>query len=194
MARPSQNLDQKLIELGKNKIITEGISNLSIRQICLDAKINLGMFYYYFKSKENFIKALFKRLSEEMATAWIAATEELSSSEERLKKVLFFTCKMSREKHGVAETILKDINIFDKMFREIAKEMHDSWVKFFSELVDECKNDGYLDKSIGTIELIAIITGSVHNYAKVCENEGYDDEQYYHNIEKMIDFVIAKLK
>jgi AcrR family transcriptional regulator len=194
MARPSQNLDRKLIDLGKEKIVSQGISNLSIRQICLDAKINLGMFYYYFKSKENFIKALFKSLNDDLTAEWTATASGLSTSGERLKKILFITSKMIREKHGAIETILKDTNVFDKMFVEIGKDIQDSWAKFFCELVDDCKRDGYLDKNVGTIEMMSIVTGAVHNYAKVCVSYEYDDEKYYKSIQKMIDFMIEKLK
>ncbi|MDR2425933.1 MAG: TetR/AcrR family transcriptional regulator [Endomicrobium sp.] len=195
MVRPSQNLNKKLIELGKEKIISYGIANLSIRQICLDGKINLGMFYYYFKSKENFIKAILRSLNNDLAAIWIVQSEKLSSSVEKLKKVLLINVKMIREKHGMIETLIKDTNIFDKFYVEIGKEMYSSWIKFYSNLINECKNDGYLDKNIDTDILIAIITGAVHSYAKKYNFCDYDDEKtYYADIEKMIDFIMEKFK
>ena len=194
MARPSQNLDQKLIELGKEKVVTQGISNLSIRQICLDAGINLGMFYYHFKSKENYIKALFNSLSRDLASGWLVEAAKLPASEQKLKRVLVLSAKMIREHRGTIETIIKDVNIFDKMYVDIIKELHDTWIKFYSDLIDECKNDGYLDRNIETSEFIAIFTGSVHGYAKMCEISGYDNEKYYSKIEKMIDFLMQKFK
>lgn len=194
MARPSQNLDQKLIELGKEKVVTQGISNLSIRQICLDAKINLGMFYYYFKTKENFIKALFKSLSDDLTATWLAEAEKLSTSGQKLKKVLLMNAQMMKENRGMIETIMKDTNIFDKMYIEIGREFYAQWLKFYHDLINDCKNDGYLDKTIETDVLTSAINGAVHNYAKHCEFYQYSDEEYYERIKKMIDFIIEKFK
>lgn len=194
MARPSQNLDQKLIELGKEKVVTQGISNLSIRQICLDAKINLGMFYYYFKTKENFIKALFKSLSADLTANWIDEAKKLSTPEQKLKKVLLMNAQMMKEHRGMIETIMKDTNIFDKMYVEIGREFYSQWLKFYNDLIDDCKAGGYLDKNIDTEMLISIINGAVHNYAKHCEFYQYSDEDYYVRVKKMIDFVIEKFR
>jgi AcrR family transcriptional regulator len=194
MARPSQNLDQKLLELGKEKIVTQGIANLSVRQICLDAGINLGMFYYYFKTKENYIKAIFKSLSDDMTESWTAETQKLSTSEQKLKKALFMNAKMMKEHRGMIEIIIKDTNIFDKMYIEIGRGLYDRLMKFYTELMDECKNDGYLDKNIDTDILISSIAGSVHNYAKHCEFNDYSEEEYYNRITNMIDFIIGKFK
>ncbi|MCL1972853.1 MAG: TetR/AcrR family transcriptional regulator [Endomicrobia bacterium] len=194
MSRPSQNLDQKLIELGKEKIVISGVSNLSVRQICLAAGINLGMFYYYFKTKENYIKELFKSLNHDLTAGWLIEAAKLSTSEQKLKKMLMLHAKMMREQRGMIETIIKDINIFDKMYVEIGKELHDARMKIYSDLINECKNDGYLDKNIETEEFIAIFTGSVHTYARICEAYEYDNERYYLSIEKMVDFLMQKFR
>ncbi|MDR1194843.1 MAG: TetR/AcrR family transcriptional regulator [Endomicrobium sp.] len=194
MVRPSQNLDRKLIEFGKEEIIARGIANLSIRQICLDSKINLGMFYYYFKSKENFIKALIKSLNDDLTAIFLAEAGKFSNSFERLKRIVFINVKMMKENHGLIENLIKDTNIFDTFYHEIMEDIFSSWMKFYSALVNECKNDGYLNKDTDTDIMIAIITGSTHNYAKSCEFNGYSDEVYYEKLQKMIDFMMEKLK
>jgi Transcriptional regulator len=194
MARPSQNLDKKMIELGKEKLVTQGLSNLSVRQICLDAGINLGMFYYYFKSKENYIKSLFKSLNDDLKASWLIELEKLSTSVEKLKKVLFLNAKMFKDHRGMIETIMKDTDIFDKMYRDIGKELHDAWLKFYGDLINECKNDGYLSKDVENDKLISILTGSVHAHAKICENNGYDTDKYYASIKDVIDLIVRKFK
>ena len=194
MARPSQNIDKKLIKLGKKKLMEHGISNISIRSICMESGINLGMFHYYFKSKENFIKELFRSLSEELVASLLAEAAKLSTSEEKLKKILYMSARMMKEKRGLVETIMKDTNIFDKIYREIGKDFHDKWFNVYSVLIEECKKDGYIDKNIETDMIIPVLTGAVHFYAHNCEYSEYGDEKYYENVYKMIDFVIEKIK
>ena len=194
MARPSQNLDRKMIELGKEKTVTMGLSNLSVRQICLDAGINLGMFYYYFKSKENYIRAIFSSLNEDMKNNCIKQAEKSSNSKERLKKILLLNAKMAKESKGMIETIIKGTDIFDKLYVEIGKEFHESWMKFYISLVDACKNDGYFNKETGSEELVAIFLGTLHHYSKICEHHIMDSEQHYKKIEDMMDFLMEKFK
>jgi AcrR family transcriptional regulator len=194
MARPSQNLDKKLVELGKEKVVTHGISNLSIRQICLDAKINLGMFYYYFKSKENFIKAIFKSITGDLASDWIAEASKLSTSEQKMKKILFMNAQMLKEHHGIIETIMKDTNVFDKMYIDIGRDFYAHWHEFHINIIDECKKDGYLDSSIDSDIMLSAIHGAVHHYAKQCLLYGHSEERYHAHMQNMIDFIIEKFK
>lgn len=194
MSRPSRNLDKKLIELGKKRIVSEGIANLSIRQICLSADINLGMFYYYFKSKENFIKALFKSMNDDLAADFVAGSEKLATSRQKLKKVLFITAEMMRERRGIIETMIKDVNIFDELYTEIRREIYAKWLKFYGDLVNECKKDGYLDKDADTDILISALSGALHSYARCCEFYRHGQDEYYKRVEKMIDFIMEKFK
>ena len=69
MARPSQSIDQLLLDAGLALLPLTGCAGLSVRRLTEHAKVNLGMFHYHFKTKENFIKAVLQRTYEEMFTA-----------------------------------------------------------------------------------------------------------------------------
>ena len=69
MARPSQSIDQLLLDAGLALLRLTGCAGLSVRRLTGHAGVNLGMFHYHFKNKENFIKAVLQRTYEEMFTA-----------------------------------------------------------------------------------------------------------------------------
>lgn len=66
MARPSQNIDQRLLEAGMELLPLTGCRGLSARKLTEHAGVNLGMFHYHFRSKDNFIRILLQRLYERM--------------------------------------------------------------------------------------------------------------------------------
>ena len=193
MSRPSQNIDKKLIEIGKKKMIEQGISNISIRSICIESGVNLGMFHYYFKSKENFIKVLFNSMVQDLQNYWSKESEGLLSSKERLERIIFVSAKLFREKKGIFETMMKGFDFTDKFFIQLVRETHKIIYAFCHALTDNCKNDGYLDKNIDNHKLISILFGATMNYAKylaeMCDSEQYDEE-----ITQMIKLLMQKFK
>ena len=69
MNRPSQRIDLQLIESGMALLPDTGCAGLSVRKLVEHANVNLGMFHYHFKNKDNFIRAVLQRIYEEMFAA-----------------------------------------------------------------------------------------------------------------------------
>lgn len=66
MSRPSQQIDERLIASGMALLPETGCAALSVRKLAEHAGVNLGMFHYHFKNKDNFIRAVLQRLYEAM--------------------------------------------------------------------------------------------------------------------------------
>lgn len=66
MSRPSQNIDDLLIASGIALLPDTGCAGLSVRKLVEHAGVNLGMFHYHFKNKDNFIRVVLQRLYEGM--------------------------------------------------------------------------------------------------------------------------------
>ena len=66
MSRPSQQIDELLIASGMVLLPETGCAGLSVRKLAEHAGVNLGMFHYHFKNKDNFIRAVLQRLYEAM--------------------------------------------------------------------------------------------------------------------------------
>jgi len=69
MARPSQSIDQLLPDAGLALWPLTGCAGLSARRLTEHAGVNLGMFHYHFKTRENFTNAVLQRTYKEMFTA-----------------------------------------------------------------------------------------------------------------------------
>lgn len=88
MARPSQNLDRKLLQAGRRHLAQRGSSRFSVRELCTDAGVNLGMFHYHFRTKAAFIGGLLEEIYGPMFARLNLAAATGEDPVERLCSVL----------------------------------------------------------------------------------------------------------
>lgn len=69
MGRSSSNTDEKLIRAGVYLARKKGLKNFTVREVCARSSVNLGMFHYYFKTRETFDAAVLNSLYGEMMSA-----------------------------------------------------------------------------------------------------------------------------
>lgn len=88
MARPSNNIDQRLLDSGLALLPSVGCRGLSARRLAEHAGVNPGMFHYHFRSKDNFIRTLLGRLYEQMFAVLIIKPAETRSPIQNLRGAL----------------------------------------------------------------------------------------------------------
>lgn len=69
MGRSSSNTDEKLIRAGMCLARKKGLKNFTVRELCARCGVNLGMFHYYFKTRETFDAAVLNSLYGELMSA-----------------------------------------------------------------------------------------------------------------------------
>ncbi|WP_420474388.1 TetR/AcrR family transcriptional regulator [Noviherbaspirillum sp. ST9] len=88
MARPSQNIDQRLLQAGMELLPQTGCRGLSARRLTEHAGVNLGMFHYHFRSKDNFIRTLLQQTYEQMFQDLVLQSHEGVSPVDNLRKAV----------------------------------------------------------------------------------------------------------
>jgi AcrR family transcriptional regulator len=56
----------RLIKIGIELTRQKGLESFNVRELCLKAKVNLGMFHYYFKNKNKFNEIILKSVYSEL--------------------------------------------------------------------------------------------------------------------------------
>ena len=80
--------EQSIIESAKILFIKNGYRGTSMREIAIDAKVNLAMLNYYFRSKDNLFELIFREAFEMMSCNVISALS--STDDNTLEKVAKF--------------------------------------------------------------------------------------------------------
>ncbi|MDR3049001.1 MAG: TetR/AcrR family transcriptional regulator [Elusimicrobiota bacterium] len=195
MTRPSKHIDKKLIEAGKACLFKKGIRGINVRAICVKHRINLGMFFYYFRSKKNFIREIFISFVEDTTKQVSDELANISSPIEKMRRVALFTIKLHREKHENFESIIRGLDFKDRSLIKLRKTMIDKWRAFFKTIADGCRQGGYISDELDTEQALSIYLGGIHTYSKfIDEFFQYSDEEYYEKINKMSDILESKIK
>ncbi len=109
----------------------KGAASLSIREVAKKSGVNLGMFNYYFKDKNEFIKSIL----EDTYSPFIA---ELTKHQTHgLEEVLFSMAKFSRNHHQTILSLLGDALAGE---RNVVRFLQKNFTIHFAILFDELTN------------------------------------------------------
>jgi len=107
MPRPSRNVDALLLKAGRELYPETGAAGLSVRKVVDRAGVNLGMFHYHFRTKEEFVRQLLQAIYDEMF-----ASLELAASagppREALRAALNVLGRFGRDKGGLLRRLIGD--------------------------------------------------------------------------------------
>lgn len=157
MTRPSANQDQKMLNAGFRLLAKDGVNGLTVRNVCKEARVNLGMFNYYFKTKEKFIETLYLELQRKVEEFVDVDSVCNQSSIERLKHTLYKLAMYSNENRQLTTIMLFDGLVQFKKYQKYVENGVVPKFDFLVPLIRECKKDGYLKPDLPTIEIFALL-------------------------------------
>jgi len=109
MARPSQRIDRALLASGRALFPRAGCAALSVRAVVEHAGVNLGMFHYHFRTKDNFLRTLLQETYEEMYAALAGAVALQGRAIDRLRDALLALAAFAREKRELLGRLWMDV-------------------------------------------------------------------------------------
>jgi AcrR family transcriptional regulator len=95
MARPASDISPRIVNAARERFLQDGVDGAALRQIARDAGTNIGMVYYYFKTKDD----LFLAVVEDVYKVILADVTQVMSAaapeEERLRQLYQRLARMS---------------------------------------------------------------------------------------------------
>ncbi|SFM00128.1 TetR/AcrR family transcriptional regulator [Pelosinus propionicus] len=147
-SRAKQALETKnrIYECGVNLIGKHGFDQITVEQIASEAGVSVGTYYYYFESKFELFKEMFKRADEYFLNK-IADNLESSTAPE---KIVEFFEKYADFTYETEIEIVKKIYISDnKMFITENRPMQ----AILQSIIEKGQASGEFSKSMSSIEL-----------------------------------------
>ena len=160
MARPSQSIDQLLLDAGLALLPLTGCADLSVRRLTEHAGVNLGMFHYHFKTKENFIKAVLQRTYEEMFAALALRVNPAHPPLRNLRDALGVLGSFGLKNRRLLVRILGDAMGGEPLATGFLKDNLPRHIKVIASLVQQAQSDGSL-ASAPLPQVIAFMAGAV---------------------------------
>lgn len=204
MTRPSHNIDLLLLEKGEELVLEVGFEQFSIRGVCKKAGVNLGMFHYYFKTKEHFVKVLFEHLFEKHVIAQQKIILNHKRGIDKLKALLFLRAKLGRQNKQIVFLFMKEI--FTSGLSKLIEAHHKQEIKFLFSLIKQCQDEGDISKKMSMSHIIPLIIAPVNfsvvfdmgTFKGFCQRDKNIDSKQDKNFEKyineLIDIILRGLK
>lgn len=165
MTRPSRNTDQLLLSAGKKLMLQHGIAKLSLRQVASDARVNLGMFHYHFKTKEQFTRALLSEIYEEM---FQRLSDEIKRHETtpdplvRLKGLLSVLGGVAIENRSIWGALVKEVLSGEPTVARFVRENFPRHIRLVSEAIVDCQKKNRLRSDLTVAQIIALCASIIN--------------------------------
>lgn len=161
MARPSQSIDQLLLDAGLALLPLTGCASLSVRRLTEHAGVNLGMFHYHFKSKENFIKAVLQRTYEEMFAALALRVNPAHPALHNLRDALGVLGNFGLKNRLLLVRILGDAMCGEPLATAFLRDNLPRHIEVIASLVRQAQAEGSLVSGAPVAQVIAFMVGAV---------------------------------
>ena len=160
MARPSQSIDQLLLDAGLELLPLTGCAGLSVRRLTEHAGVNLGMFHYHFKTKDNFIKAVLQRTYEELFSALTLRVNPAHPPLQNLRDALGVLGSFGLKNGRLLVRIMGDAMSGEPLAAEFLKANLPRHVAVIAALIQQAQGEGSMAKA-PVPQVIAFMAGAV---------------------------------
>jgi AcrR family transcriptional regulator len=160
MPRPSQGIDQALLRSGRELFAAAGCDGLSLRAMAEHAGVNLGMFHYHFKNKDNFLRALLQQLYEEVFARLSVEAAHEGPALERLRQALLALALFVREHRPVVARVWSDAAHGQPVAREFVRANAPRHLGLLLGLMAQAERDGAL-RAMPPLQRFVFVMGAV---------------------------------
>lgn len=121
MPRPSRNIEQALLLSGRALYAERGCAKLSVRALTEHAGVNLGMFHYHFKTKDEFLRELLAGIYEEMFAQLSEGVAQSGPPLARLREALMLLATFVRSHVQILGRVIADAAAGEKVAIEFMR-------------------------------------------------------------------------
>lgn len=159
MARPSRNIEQALLQSGRELYAEKGGARLSVRAITQHAGVNLGMFHYHFKTKDAFLAQLLDAWYEEMFARLNSSAQQEGPAIDRLRGALFFLASFVRDHAAVMGRVISDAAAGEPVAVEFMRTNAPRHLRVLLALMAQAQKEGSLAKLPPLQRFIFVMSG-----------------------------------
>lgn len=143
MARPASDISPRIVHAARERFLMQGVDGASLRDIAKGAGTNIGMVYYYFKTKDE----LFLAVVEEVYAGFVAdLTLALSDSavpaEQRVRRIYARLAAMNEIEFQVLRLILREALVSSERLQKLVARFSHGHLPLVASLLAEGIADG----------------------------------------------------
>jgi len=138
--------DQRLVDTALEMAKHSGLSNLKLRDVAKKAGVNLGMFHYHFKTKDQFTRAVLQDTYEKFFSQFSLETSGDGPALQRLRAALLTLGRFIAGNRSMLLGIFQDVLNKNQMVLDFVKANAPRHGLVIVGLVRECQKEGSIRK------------------------------------------------
>jgi len=160
MPRPSQQVDLALLQSGRELFPSVGCAGLSLRRVAEHAGVNVGMFHYHFKTKDNFLRTLLQQEYEAMFATLADAVAQDGPTLARLRQALIAVGCFLREHRRLFARLLMDAMSGAPVATEFMQRNAPRHLGLLMGLLEQARREGLL-RELPPVQRFVLLMGAV---------------------------------
>jgi AcrR family transcriptional regulator len=108
MARPASDIRSRIIIAARERFLLEGVDGASLRHLAKDAGTNIGMVYYYFKTKDELFLAIVQDVYGDLLTDIESLLRGGEAEEQRFAAFYARLSRMSEDELAVIRLVMRE--------------------------------------------------------------------------------------
>ena len=187
----TENRREFILEVAKEMFSTHGFHNTSIRDIARAVDMNTSMVSYYFQNKENLLAEILDRIANDLCNL-ICTVQLKPNFREQLMALVqestAYFCSAPDNLRLLLQSLIIEVShsVFQKSRRIVFM-----FQKFFIDIIDNGKIDGYFSTKEESIMLYHFFLGTVNNALQNLEITGADNKEC-HQVKNRVNLFIIK--
>ncbi len=145
---------EQIIDAAQKMFFEKGFDGVTIRAVQREVGCEVGLFYYYFKSKDEIFEVMFDRFEEDWKKGFKKAvenaeTQPFEAAEKLFEAIRTAENKLKKESHGVMHWSVK---------MALERRIMNAAEPFFEEIIEKIKDFGGVRTEISVKELSRVVT------------------------------------
>jgi AcrR family transcriptional regulator len=149
LARPKSDLSPKIVAAARRRFLRDGVEGASLRGIAQDAGTNIGMVYYYFKTKDDLFSAVVEDVYEVLLDEFVRM---LSASdvppEQRLLRIFERAAAFDQRELEVARLIVRETLVSSERLARVAGRFQRGHVPLMLDVIAQGAQQGRFDPQL----------------------------------------------
>jgi AcrR family transcriptional regulator len=148
MARPRTDIAPRIVRAARERFLLDGVDGASLRTIAQDAKTNVGMIYYYFRTKDDLFLAVVESVYLGLVTdiEAILATEDVL--EDKLRNVYIRLGAMNEEEMTVVRLMVREALVSSSRLARLVERFQRGHFLLLIKTLGEGVANGAIDSDI----------------------------------------------
>ncbi|MBC7944943.1 MAG: TetR/AcrR family transcriptional regulator, partial [Burkholderiales bacterium] len=149
-----------LIKAARKLLPETGCSGLNLRQVAVKAGVNLGMFHYHFKTKDEFLRHVLQEFYEEFFRHLQLEAAHHATPMENLRAALLLFATFARDNRQLLFALLRDAMNGEEVVQDFLRANLHRHVEILMRLIRECQTQGQLRELPPVNALVTLIVSS----------------------------------